>query len=61
MRKRNPVSEFLGVSGFLGVAVGAKKPGFFCEYQELFVGTKKETRFLSFWGCCWWKETGFLL
>jgi len=33
-----------------GVAGGAKKPGFFCEYQELSVGTKKETRFLGLWG-----------
>ncbi|WP_277926697.1 hypothetical protein [Planktothricoides raciborskii] len=41
MRKRNPVSKFLGV------AVGAKKPGFCCQYQELSVGCKKETRFLS--------------
>ena len=44
MRERNPVS------GVLGVAVGAKKPGFFCGYQELSVKCEKETRFLGLWG-----------
>ncbi|KOR38189.1 hypothetical protein AM228_03355 [Planktothricoides sp. SR001] len=37
-----------------------KKPGFWGGYQELSVGSDKETRFLGFWGGCWGKETGFL-
>ncbi|MBD2545265.1 hypothetical protein [Planktothricoides raciborskii] len=40
-RERNPVS------GVLGVAVGAKKPGFCCQYHELSVRSEKETRFLG--------------
>ena len=44
MRERNPVS------GVLGLAVGRKKPGFWGGYQELSVGSGKETRFLGFWG-----------
>ncbi|MBD2545258.1 hypothetical protein [Planktothricoides raciborskii] len=44
LRERNPVSEVLGL------AVGAKKPGFWGGYQELSVGCGKETRFLGFWG-----------
>ncbi|KOR37015.1 hypothetical protein AM228_09490 [Planktothricoides sp. SR001] len=39
MRKRNPVSKFLGR------AVGAKKPGFFCGYHELSVAARKKPGF----------------
>ncbi|WP_197285190.1 hypothetical protein [Planktothricoides sp. SR001] len=47
MRKRNPVSGFLGV---LGLMVGVEKPGFCCGYQRLSVECGEETRFLGYMG-----------